>query len=350
MVESKLRTYIGIAATAITENNDIMLEVYVPEFIPVKTGELSLSKARADSNDVLKRVGQSPNSSVFTKEDTNRTTVKSKVNNMGMDKDTVELNDVHKNIKVVNVITSETIECEYFGNLTNQDVPDIHVGEKVLVYNIAGTEKFYWTAIGRDDHIRQFEHYKIKIADKKLTIKDLDDDNTYLFEMDTRNGKIIRLQTSNSDGEKYRYYIKIDAVKSTMEFRDDSGNTLILESEKPRWFLTNRDQCWMELIGPDMNINVPNNMTTTVGNDYSLFVGGNRKIEVSGDTTHTFSGKLSVKVIKDYTLSVVGKWSITAKECVMSFIKWTATVGTLAFTAKKASIVDSDGKTLHPPG
>ena len=156
---------------------------------------------------------------------------------------------------------------------------------------------------------------------------------------------------------KDRYYVDIDAVANTMTLKDDSGNTFLLDSNIPRWFLTNRSMCSIDLFDKDLKIIVPDNMTTTVGKNYILTIDGKRILTVLGDAIHTFKSRLIVTVLSDYILTITGnmimtsrKWVTTTIGATMTFTTWTVGVAkNLTFGAKKAAIADKQGKTLHQP-
>ena len=302
MIESKWRRYVGLATTAILNNNDRILEVYCPEFMPTKDGKMTAADAKPQKK---------------------KMTVKS----------------VLGQNYTADIAVAPTIKCEYLGTSTNHDVPDIHIGEQVRVHNYAGMEKFYWTPLGRDDNLRRVEHYKVKIADQQKTVKELTDDNTYLFEMDTRNGKLIRLKTSWSDGEEYIYQFHIDAKanKVTMWDTNKAGlmNICTIDSNIPLIRAVNRNKTFFELRADDINMYAPGNFTGVIDKNATVTIKGNLTCNVIGNAIFSYAANVTISIAQ------------TLKE---TFTAWTASVANkLAITAKKAIIADSKGNTLHKP-
>lgn len=147
------------------------------------------------------------------------------------------------------------IEAVYFGLHTNRELPpDVRKGEQVLLLRIQNTDTYFWISLGRDDNLRRGERWKVRVSDDMKFQKDLDDDNTYWMELDTLLNKHIWLQTSDSDGEKYIYTIKIDAVKNTVLICDNARNEWLLESDKNRILSRNGDGSFVDIYGPDVHV------------------------------------------------------------------------------------------------
>lgn len=328
MVKSKWFKYLGIATTAILNNNDRIIEVYCPDFLPTLEGIMS----KADTVPKKKQI-------------------------------TIDSPLGEKNTASVGM--GKTIKCEYMGSDTNKDVPDIHIGEQVWVHNYAGTETFYWSCADRDDNIRRVEHYKISIADQQKTNKVLTDDNTYLFEMDTRNGKLIRFKTSWSDGEEYIYQFHVDAVTNMVTLWDTNKageiNLCQIDSNIPMIRALNRSKTYIELRDKDINMYAPRDWNVIVDRHANFIIGGNLTSTIKGDATSTILGKLISTVIKDVISSVTGNvtftylknMTLTVTQTVTQTCKdWTVTVANaMNLTGKKGSVaIQEGGKILHPPG
>ena len=247
MIPSNIRQYIGIAATAIENNNDRILEVYCPEFAPFKVGVDGKATTKVAPLSVI-------------------------------DNETGEKVPVSINM-------ADTIKCEYLGENTNMDIPDIHIGELIKVTNFGGDEKFYWSCLDRKDYIRHVEHWRLSVADQRKTNKELTDDNTYFIDIDTRNHKRVLISTSNTDKEAFRYTILIDAIANQITLKDDAGNIIRLDSNIPRIYMLNNTGTLVDLNGPNLIQNVPGNMSTTVMGDYTIEVTGDYKRATAGNET-----------------------------------------------------------------
>lgn len=144
--------------------------------------------------------------------------------------------------------TQNYTEAEYFDLTTNRAYPpDVVKGEQVILFKYSDSEKYYWFSAGRDDKHRHTERIRFQVADEKKTVKELTDDNTYYFEMDTLHNKHIAIRTSKTDEEKFRYLFKFDAKEDTIHMCDDDNNELLLESKVPRWLIKNKNGSFTDI-------------------------------------------------------------------------------------------------------
>lgn len=239
MVPSRWVEYVGIVVNSIEYKNQRELHILCPELLPLITGDHTRANIKSTPVDI-KHV------------------------------------DILNGTKYTDKIDlTETIVADYLGG-TNNDVPDMHEGEQVRVLNYSGIDQYWWLPLGRHDDIRRTEHFRLYVADKESTIKKLDDDNTYYFDLDTKyDKKRIKISTSKSDGEDYRYFFEIDAITNTVKLWDDSGNYFLMDSSRPRMVLRNRSNTYLEFDDTDMILNVPRNVTITVGGDVLCQIAGN---------------------------------------------------------------------------
>lgn len=102
--------------------------------------------------------------------------------------------------------------------------PDVRVGERVMIWQFAGTDRYYWTTLGLDDTTRKLETVVWAISGTTdETDTELHVDNTYYFSMSTQD-KNITLNTSAVNGEPYRYTFKIDTDLGNVQLSDTDGN------------------------------------------------------------------------------------------------------------------------------
>jgi hypothetical protein len=220
MSNDKIIEHVGLATQTNMGDDETILEVMIPELVPAAEGEVD--------KDYKEKI------------------LKVKVKNLapgGKSEATIRI--------------SETVKCEYIGHRSNVSIPNIYLGEQVQVFQIGGTDRYFWKEKGRDDTIRTTEHVRFRIANKLKTVEDLNDSNTYFIEMDTRKGRRkIHISTSHGTKELVAYDIKIDTDKSTVEIVDDAGNGFKLHSIDPgtgfgHWRLWNREQSFLDINGPD---------------------------------------------------------------------------------------------------
>ena len=181
--------------------------------------------------------------------------------------------------------TKNFIKCTYRDDsgTNNAFPPDIRRGEQVRIFNIGDTDQWYWAPTGRNDSARRTEHKRIAISDTLQNNPDLDDNNTYYFEMNTRTDQKIEFSTANSNGEKFRYKFIISPKNSTITLCDDGGNLLLIESAVPRISLINSSNSMIQMDGVnitvacngDMKFKADGNITMTAGKDISISAGKN---------------------------------------------------------------------------
>lgn len=186
---------------------------------------------------------------------------------------------------------SETVTCEYLGTRSNHSIPNIHRGEQVIVYRLGETSRFYWKEMGRDDKIRTTEHLKIHIANKKTRLDELNEDTSYFFEMDTREGRRkVHIHTSKGTDEAVAYDVLINTDDNTLEIVDTIGNGIKLESNPDgisKWAAWNKEGSKIELEGKKALVDTPTEVEirtpTTNINASNTNISGN--LSVGGKTS-----------------------------------------------------------------
>ena len=73
---------------------------------------------------------------------------------------------------------------------------------------------------------------------KDENIVELNPDNSYVLEISTHEGR-VRLTTSKANGEPFAYSLELDTKNGRLEFKDDVGNEILLNSEDKRVKLVN---------------------------------------------------------------------------------------------------------------
>ena len=292
---SHIAWFWGVCAESTRDKGQRELEIYVPDITPLRNGDVKNKGSRTKS-------------------------------------------------KLFNVITqaweeyeshaSKTIRAEYLGYESSREVPDMYKGQQVIVMNYGRADRWFWIPTERDDYVKSFEHVKFRCADIALIhktgkvlpedeerVKGLTDDNTYFIELDTKYKKHVFISTSGTDGEKYRYFIKIDAKEHTMEFWDcltdqDSPekkcknvphNTIKIESDptynqgrlKGRITLQNEAGATFILEDEDIKIIAPRDITMYAGNRFIA-----RSVS---DTGFTVDGNLHLLVKKDMHKTIMGE-------------------------------------------
>lgn len=170
--------------------------------------------------------------------------------------------DHHGEVWNVTIQTSNTIKAEWLPLNTNRlTVPNIRRGERVLLWQYADNDKFYWTTMGLDDHLRRLETATYVFSNTKdESVKKLTPENSYYLEVSTHT-KQVTLGTSKSDGEKFAYTVQVNAKDGVVVIADDIGNFIQLQSEKNRILLVNAKDTYVDMDAKDLTMNVPGHLS-----------------------------------------------------------------------------------------
>lgn len=341
----------GYLAESTITKNQRTLHVYVPALTPMRNGDVT-EKGSTTTVDVFNVMTQSR-----------------------------EISNVH---------LSRTIEAEYLGFQSGREVPDMYKGQQVLVINYARGDHWFWVPLDRDDYVKTFEHTRLRcadigvihktLADGKVALTEdqerqqaLDDDNTYFLEIDTKYHKRILLSTAASDGEKYRYFIRMDAKDHILELWDSISskdgktdnskphNTIRIESDpktvtgsimQGRITVQNEagttllleDKDMKVIVPQDLTINVGRNVITHVNGSSSTTVGGNMHLKVIGDAIRDFMGILKTQVLGLYSLFCK---TARVEETVLTYTLKTRGLQTNMFGARVTTIDSTDVETAQ---
>jgi len=249
------------------EYNSVLLKVYVPEFLPYSIAN--------DDNTIKQKIKIS---------DALRDNLEKEL----------ELND------------SNMIVATYIDLFSNRsDPPDVRQGEQVLIVQYRDTDVYYWFSFGRDDNLRRLEHFKIAVSDDTTIQKELNEDNTYFLEMDTLHKKSVRIRTSNSDGEEYRYLIQIDSIANTVTVNDDSGNEIFLDSNVPRIKIANRSNAFVDVNNVDVILGAPRDIIINAGRQL-LITAPSMTTAIDGTIATTFNTKVDAGIHKTTHVATSG--------------------------------------------
>jgi len=234
-IESQWKAYIGVSCTTIQNGTDTEILVFLPEVSPMHTGDVEnvASSIEFETFDALKGV---------------------------KDKDTIAI--------------AQCVKAKYFGR-DNMTVPCVHRGELVEVITYGGLDVFYWRPTGQHTEVRNFERLRIFVQDDVAIIdkgqpgtwKNVDADNTYYIELDTRpESRGIFIRTCRNNGEAFRYDIAINTIANTVRINDDANNWIELDSNIPQIVLHNNHESTISLIKDVINIGCLNTINITAPN------------------------------------------------------------------------------------
>jgi len=160
------------------------------------------------------------------------------------------------------------VVCDYFNQISNRPHPPVvHPSEEVYVFQIGDPDVWWWMPINRKHNARSTEHLKIVIADRPMDQvgEPLTDDNTWFFEVDTRNKKLIHIHTSVSDEELVGYDITINPSDGVLSITDTKQNSLIWESATPRIYIKNNKGSIVDINKEHIIIDAPKDIWMKAG-------------------------------------------------------------------------------------
>ena len=159
-------------------------------------------------------------------------------------KETIEMSgvDAQGNEYSDVIETSNSVLAEWLPWGSNRyTAPNVRRGEKVMLWQYAEVDKYYWTIMGTEDHLRRLETVIYNYSNTRdESVTKLDSTNSYSIIISTHT-KEITVQTCKSDGEAFEYIAKIDAAKGLFVVTDDTGNQISIQSGEKRVSLNNAD-------------------------------------------------------------------------------------------------------------
>lgn len=211
------------------------------------------------------------------------------------------------------------IPCKWWDFGSNRlSAPDVVKDERVIVWRKGdSSSEYFWTPTRLDENKRQTEHVVTAYSNTKKgnrKPKRLSKENSYTQTFSTKE-KYIEILTAKSDGEKFRYQLKIDTKNNYFVLKDDDGNRILLNSAERLIDFTNKDKTHIRLSKKDIDVYTPGHFTQKTDGNYTLRVGGNVIVEVGGSYNYTVAGAF---------IGNTGAWAWTAPSM-------TATVNTVLF-------------------
>ena len=215
--------------------------------------------------------------------------------------------DLEGDLYSVNINISNYIEADWLYDSSNRiSPPDVVRGEQVIIWGYADCTDYYWTTLGRDDHLRSLETVIYTFSD----IPDNDGDepkgleNQYIVEVST-HGKHLTIKTCKRDGEEYAYTVQINARDSCYVVKDDDGNIIFLDSKNTEIRSENHDGSYVSLDKKNINLFAHQNISLTAEESINL--------KALKDITLTADKEIRTKSLEDTSIESENKIHINAK-------------------------------------
>lgn len=129
--------------------------------------------------------------------------------------------------------TTITVKATWLplGNSNRMTAPDVRRGESIVLYQFGDADRYYWTTLKNDLAFRKLETVVYGFSATKDESATPDEDNTYIFEVSTHK-KLIRLHTTQANGEPFGYDITLNTDEGYFKILDTIGNTILLDSQE----------------------------------------------------------------------------------------------------------------------
>jgi hypothetical protein len=173
------------------------------------------------------------------------------------------------------MITDNVITATWLPGKSNRiTAPNMRRGERVMIYQMAEVDKYYWQELGLDDHLRKLETAIFAFSgNPKEGNDDLDPSTCYFLEVSTHD-KRVTFQTSKSNGEPFSYKFEFDTGTGNVQLDDDIGNMFHLDSNRHYIEIKNTEGSWIELDKENIRFTAPKKIHAKAGTEILLECGG----------------------------------------------------------------------------
>jgi hypothetical protein len=209
--------------------------------------------------------------------------------------------DVEEKPYKVEVDMGATLTAEWLGETNRTTSPDVRRGEQVWIWRQGDADKYYWTAMGRDDDLRRLETVIYRYSGLPENIdEEITEDNSYFLEVSTHQ-KTVTLKTSKRNDEFCIYTLQFNPGDGQVTLTDDLGNIIQIDSARTNIFIRNADNSFVELnrkhinIQSDTSINVASRDIRVRCKDFSLRTTGDCEFLASGWLQQVSQGKQLVE-------------------------------------------------------
>lgn len=159
-----------------------------------------------------------------------------------------------------------SVQAEWLpmGGSNRMTAPDVRAGERLALYRMEGSDKYYWITLMDDLHLRKLETVIYAWSASTSQGSDGNTDNTsgpntdasYFLEISTHD-KLVHFHTSKANGEVASYDIQINPGSGVIQIQDDVGNFIMLDTTNLLLHLQNANGTSFQINKKDVNIQVP---------------------------------------------------------------------------------------------
>ncbi len=151
-----------------------------------------------------------------------------------------------------------TVKAEWMplGSSNRMTPPNIRVGERLMLYRMGDTDKYYWVTCAQDMNLRKLETVIHAWNGSQDETQGTDGTNSYFFEVSTHN-KLMHLHTSKANGEVCGYDVQVNPGTGKIQIQDDIGNFILMDSVNQILQMQTVSGAVLQLNKKDGNIQIP---------------------------------------------------------------------------------------------
>ena len=165
---------------------------------------------------------------------------------------------------------TESLKCEWLPETQRETPPDVRVGERVLIWQYANSDRYWWTSMGLDDHLRRGEQIKYRFSDLPASeTRDITPEDYVQLDVNTYEG-YIHLRTSQANNEPFLHELRLNFAEGVLRYNDDIGNEVFVDSAENHIKLVNADESMLELNKENLNAQVNDSMSFIAENTISF--------------------------------------------------------------------------------
>lgn len=165
-------------------------------------------------------------------------------------------------IKVAALISNvKPAKWNSFGEPNRLTAPDVKEGTQVSLYQVSGQSTIYWTTNGFSAETHRLETivWGFQANPTLDENTEFNVDNFYTMTVDTRSG-FFALRTSQSNGEKSGFEIKVDGGAGRVEIVGTNKTGMILDDLNSKFIYTNKEETLIAVDKKKVVIDAPDSI------------------------------------------------------------------------------------------
>lgn len=187
---------------------------------------------------------------------------------------TVEGQDASGNVVRASSLRSNTVPAVWrsMGEPNRVTAPDVREGTPVLLYTIAGTDKYYWTTWGMNlvTHKLETVMWGWSANPELGTDYEFDLENYYTMLISTHTGE-VRLRTTDKNSEATTWDININGKEGYLSIVGGEESILNINDVEHSLTYVNKDGSSFCIDKEDMFIKIPDSLNVEIGKQIEIY-------------------------------------------------------------------------------